>query len=67
MKYNIKQLTKMYMEDLNQRQFDVTSPSQTFDPSTYNEYTYQKLMKQFELLYNHTSSLELTEEFLKGD
>ncbi|MBQ8522523.1 MAG: hypothetical protein IJ458_02525 [Clostridia bacterium] len=67
MKYNVKQLAKMYVENLSEQHFDVVNPSQSFDPSTYNEYTYQKLMKQFELLYNHTSSINLTEEFLKGE
>lgn len=67
MQYSIKKLAKMYVEDLSQKQFDVTIPSQTFDPSTYNEYTYQKLMRQYDMLYNHTSSLKLTEEFLKGE
>lgn len=67
MKYNVKQLAKMYSEELSKINFEINSPSQTFDPSTYNEYTYQKLMQQFDLLYNHTSSLDLTERFLKGE
>ena len=67
MQYNIKQLAKMYVEDLSQSDFNVSSPAQSFDPSTYNEYTYKKLMQQFERLYNHTSSIELTEKFLKGE
>lgn len=67
MKYSIKQLARMYVEYLNQTEFDVTAPAQSFDHSTYNEYTYQKLIKQFDMLYNHTDSVELTEEFLKGD
>ena len=67
MKYNIKQLAKMYVEDLTQREFDVATPAQTFDPSTYNEYTYQQLMKQFDKLYYHIDSVELTEKFLKGE
>ena len=67
MKYSIKQLSKMYVEDLNQNEFDVSAPAQTFDPSTYNEYTYQRLIKQFDTLYNHVDSINLTEEFLKGE
>ena len=67
MKYSVKQLATMYSEDLSQRYLDVTVPSQTFDPSTYNEYTYQQLMKQFDKLYYHIDSVELTEKFLKGE
>jgi len=67
MKYSIKQLARMYVEYLNQTEFDVTAPAQSFDHSTYNEYTYQKLIRQYEALYNHTNSLELTERFLKGE
>ena len=67
MKYSVKQLATMYSEDLSQRFLDVTIPAQTFDPSTYNEYTYQQLIKQFDTLYQHTDSFELSEKFLKGD
>lgn len=68
MKYNVTKLAKMYNEFLSQKEFEVNlNFSQPFDISTYNEYTYQKLMKQFELLYNQTDSVKLTEEFLKGE
>ena len=67
MEYNIDQLVLMYVENLSEINIDVVAPSQTFNTSTYNEYTYQKLMKQFDMLYNHTNSIELTEAFLKGE
>jgi hypothetical protein len=67
MRYSIKQLEKMYVKNLSKQNFDVKIPSQTFDTSTYNDYTYQRLMKQFETLYNHTDSCNISEEFLKGD
>ncbi len=67
MKYSVKQLAKMYVEDLSQRDINVAIPAQSFDPSTYNEYTYQKLIRQFDTLYNHTDSIKLSEEFLKGE
>ena len=41
MKYNINLLASKYIEYLRQNNFDIVLPSQTFDPSTYNEYTYQ--------------------------
>ena len=43
MKYSFKQLATMYSENLSQRFLDVTIPAQTFDPSTYNEYTYHMI------------------------
>lgn len=68
MKYSVDKLVKMYNEYLTDNDFEVKLDiSQPFDISTYNEYTYQKLMKQFDLLYNHTESTKLTEQFLKGE
>ena len=67
MKYSIKQLARMYVEDLSQKQLEVNTTAQTFDPSTYNEYIYHELMIHFDKLYNHTDSVELSEEFLKGE
>lgn len=68
MKYNINQLAQMYNEDLSKLEIDIQVPvSQPFDLSSYNEYKYNKLMKQFEKLYDSCDSLELTEKFLKGD
>ena len=68
MKYSVKQLAKNYVEFLNENKFEVKIPSsQSCDINSYNEYSYQKLMQQYELLYNHTDSLDLTERFLKGD
>ena len=67
MRYSIKQLERMYVESLSKQNFDVKIPSQTFDTSTYNDYTYQRLMKQFETLYSHTDSCNISEQFLKGD
>ena len=68
MKYSVKQLAKNYVEFLNENKFEVKIPSaQSCNINSYNEYSYQKLMQQYELLYNHTDSLDLTEKFLKGD
>ncbi|MFQ6724554.1 MAG: hypothetical protein ACLRFE_04420 [Clostridia bacterium] len=67
MEYNINHLAYMYALDLSQKDFDVTIPSQSFDHTTYNEYTYQKLMMQFNKLYDLTDTIHITEEFLKGD
>ncbi|MBQ7798397.1 MAG: hypothetical protein IJ371_04670 [Clostridia bacterium] len=68
MKYSVKQLAKMYNEVLSQRQIEIDlDVSQPFDINTYNEYTYQKLIRQFDRLYQHTDSVKLTEKFLKGD
>lgn len=68
MKYDVKQLAKMYVEYLTISNFDTQLPqAQLCDINSYNEYSYQKIMQQFELLYNHTSSIDITEQFLKGD
>ena len=68
MKYDVKQLAKMYVEYLTISNFDTQLPqAQLCDINSYNEYTYQKIMQQFELLYNHASSIDTTEQFLKGD
>lgn len=68
MKYSTKQLAQRYCHYLSQQDFDVDiNMSQPCDLSTYNEYTYQKLMLQYDRLYQHTDTLQLTEQFLKGD
>ena len=68
MKYSIKQLAQAYTNDINEISIDLTAPiTQSFDISTYNEYTYKKLMLQFERMYSHTDSISITEQFLKGD
>lgn len=68
MEYNINHLARMYCEYLSTIDFDVNlDVSQPSDLSTYNEYEYEKLMQRYERLYQHTDSLMLTEEFLKGD
>ena len=68
MKYTVKQLAKAYTKDLNEVTVDLSSPiTQSFDISTYNEYTYKKLILQFDRLYQHTDSLSISEKFLKGD
>lgn len=68
MKYSVKQLAKAYDEFLKSTEIDVVMPkSQPFNISTYNEYKYKKLIKNFDLLYNHTDSLTLSEKFLKGE
>ena len=68
MKYSVKTLASQYAKWLSNEDFDVkVLPSQNFDPSTYNEYEYLKLIKHFDKLYNLTDTVELTEHFLKGD
>ncbi len=68
MKYNVNQLAKRYNEFLSTAEIEVDLPvSQPFDINSYNEYTYQKIINQFELMYGYTDSTELTEKFLKGD
>ena len=68
MKYSVKQLAKAYTNDINEITIDLTAPiTQSFDISTYNEYTYKKLLLQFDKLYRHTDSLAVSEQFLKGD
>jgi len=68
MKYSIKKLAQMYIKHLSNQDFDVETPkAQDIDISTYNEYEYKKLMQQFDQLYERVDSVELTENFLKGD
>lgn len=68
MKYSINKLAKMYNEFLSQADIEVDlNISQPIDISTYNEYRYKKMMKNFDVLYNHTESIDTTEHFLKGD
>lgn len=68
MKYSVKQLAKAYTNDINEIAIDLSIPiTQSFDVSTYNEYTYKKLMLQFDRLYKHTDCVYITEQFLKGD
>ena len=68
MKYSTKTLARMYQEYLTNNEFEVDiDVSQPFNIDTYNEYTYLKLMRQYEQMYEHTDTLSLTEQFLKGD
>ncbi len=68
MKYSVKQLAQAYTNDINEITIDLSIPiTQSFDISTYNEYTYKKLMLQFDRLYRCTDSVYLSEQFLKGD
>ena len=68
MKYSVKQLAQAYTNDINEITIDLSAPiTQSFDISTYNEYTYKKLILQFDRLYRHTDSLLISEQFLKGD
>ena len=68
MKYSIKQLAQAYTKDINEITIDLNTPiTQSFDISTYNEYTYKKLILQFDRLYMHTDSLSVSEQFLKGE
>ena len=68
MKYSVKKLAKMYNEFLTEKEIEIDLDiSQPFDINTYNEYTYQKLIKHFDTLYQHTDSVNITEQFLKGE
>ncbi len=68
MKYSIKQLAQAYAKDINEINIDLSVPvTQSFNISTYNEYTYKKLILQFDRLYMHTDSLSVSEQFLKGE
>lgn len=68
MEYSVKQLAKMYCDYLSKHDFEVDLDiSQPFDLSAYNEYRYLKLSKQYDRLYLHSDSLNITEQFLKGD
>ena len=68
MEYSIKHLARMYCEYLSNTDFDVNlDVSQPCNLSTYNEYEYLKLIKQYDQLYQHTDSLNITEQFLKGE
>jgi hypothetical protein len=70
MKYSVKFLAKAYERHLTEQDFDVdihSNKSHPVDPQTYNDYTYQQLMKQYDRLYNHVDSIEITECFLKGE
>jgi len=68
MNYSVKELAYRYVEWLSTKPIDVKAPiAQPFDPSTYNEYEYLKLIKHFDKLYNLIDTVELTEQFLKGD
>ena len=68
MKYSVKLLAQAYTNDISEIEVDLNTPiTQSFDISTYNEYTYKKLILQFDRLYRHTDSLPISEQFLKGD
>ena len=68
MKYSIKELAKKYVEFLSENELDIKLPkAQSCNINSYNEYSYQKLMQQYETLYNHTDSIDITERFLKGE
>ena len=68
MKYSVKTLAHEYEKWLLDKDFDVKKlPSQNFTPSTYNEYEYLRLIKHFDKLYSLIDSIELTEQFIKGE
>lgn len=68
MKYSVKKLAKMYNEFLAEKEIEINLDiSQPLDVNTYNEYTYQKLIKHFDSLYQYTDSINITEQFLKGE
>lgn len=68
MKYSVKNLAKEYEKQLQTMDMDVVKPSsQITDYSTYNEYNYKKIMKEFDTIYGYADSFEITEKFLKGE
>ena len=51
MKYSVKLLAQAYTNDISEIEVDLNTPiTQSFDISTYNEYTYKKLILQFDRL-----------------
>ena len=68
MKYSVKELANRYCAYLSEHNFEVdNSQTQPCDINAYNEYSYHKLLMQFDQLYFDCDSIMLTEEFLKGD
>lgn len=68
MKYNVKTLAVEYEKWLANNEFEVKRPaSQIENYSTYNEYSYRKIMQDFDYLYDFADSTEITEKFLKGE
>lgn len=68
MEYTVKELAEQYIKYLEGIDFNVKkSPTPLFDISAYNEYKYYKMLLNYEKLYAQTDSIELTEQFLKGD
>lgn len=68
MEYTIKHLTEEYVKYLKDIKFDIkTHPFPTFETTTYNDYIYEKLMKEYENIYKFSDSLDITERFLKGE
>lgn len=68
MKYNVKTLAIEYEKWVADTNFDVKRPSSQIEEySTYNEYSYRKIMQDFDRLYGFADSTEITEKFLKGE
>lgn len=68
MRYSVKLLAENYSEYLSQHDFSIAfNMSHTSNLATYNEYEYITMMKSFDKLYFDVDSLELTEQFLKGE
>lgn len=68
MEYNIRKLAEEYIKYIEKYERDITTHHSTYhDYSTYNEYKYRKMMQEYDNLYKHTDSTNLTERFLKGD
>ena len=68
MEYTIKDLAEEYIKYLNTTEINVNLPPlPTFETTTYNDYIYQKLMKEYESIYQFSDSMDITENFLKGE
>ena len=68
MNYTIKDLSEEYIKYLNTLEMDLKlRPLPTFETTRYNDYVYEKLMQEYENIYKFSDSLDITENFLKGE
>lgn len=68
MKYSVKTLATEYEKQLASIDFNVKRPASHIEEySTYNEYSYRKIMRDFDRIYGFADSVEITEKFLKGE
>lgn len=68
MEYKVKELAQKYIQYLEDVEFEVNfKPSTYHNYSAYNEYRYRKMMKEYDKVFDHCDSIEITEHFLKGD